>query len=201
MLLHMCVTIHDNAMMLKGYIWQRNNTIQIKKDWINEYHTELPNELPLSVQKEVEKMIIEWRTGKSNGRTIQDVAKIMYPYVPEERAINLAGSEITRAASCATNAHQRYLNNSGVNMIRSWITENDPHVCAVCTKFHKQPENVWASEYPKGPPAHEGCRCAISLRLDRTEAPKKKDTTSQKQGVSSNSLLDTILGFLGTKKK
>jgi hypothetical protein len=88
--------------------------------------------------------------------------------VDDERALTLANTELTRAAAATTNAHQRQLRTQGVRMVRVWSSSNDTYVCDVCTGFHNQPESVWGQQFPKGPPAHEGCRCDITLKLDRS---------------------------------
>jgi hypothetical protein len=155
----------------------------IQRDWLNDYEPQLPADLPSQLHSEVKQAVMNMRAG--TGMTIYDVAKVFMPFVDEERAINLAGSEITRAASAATNAYQKQLSTSGVQMTRQWSTNNDSHVCEICKSFDKQTEEVWGKEFPKGPPAHEGCRCDISLTLDRkpVSTPVNKTPRVKKQQV------------------
>jgi hypothetical protein len=113
------------------------------------------------------------------GTTVSDVARVFTPFVSEERAMDLASSELTRAAAAATNAQQRHMRSQGIAMVRVWNTNKDTHVCALCQSFDKQTEDVWCTQFPKGPPAHVGCRCVISLRLDVTPAAKPKTLPEQ----------------------
>jgi hypothetical protein len=85
----------------------------------------------------------------------------------------------TRDAAADTNSHQQYLRERGVNMVRVWNTNNDTHVCAICQSFEGQTEDVWGKQFPKGPPAHEGCRCDITLRLDHSVKAKPKTMPEQ----------------------
>ncbi len=136
-----------------------------ERDWLNDYEPQLPADLPPTLHVVVKQAVMRMRT--TPGVTINDVAEVFAPYVDEERAIALAATELTRADSAATHAQQRYLAQRGIHQIRYWHTNNDPHVCATCAAFDGQPESVWSQACPLGPPAHEGCRCSISLRIDR----------------------------------
>jgi hypothetical protein len=116
-------------------------------DWLNDYEPQLPADLPSQLHNEVKHAVMRMRAG--TGMTVYDVAKVFMPYVDEERAINLAISELTRAAAAATNAHQKQLSTSGVQMIRQWNTNNDPHVCKICESYDKKTEEVWGKEFPR----------------------------------------------------
>ena len=138
-----------------------------QQDWLNDYDPQLPADLPASLRPVVKQAIIHKHT--TSGVTVTDVARVFAPYVDSDRALMLAITELTRADSAATNAIQRYLHQRGVRQVRYWNTNNDPHVCGICAAFAKQPESVWAHEFPLGPPAHDGCRCSIGLRLDTSQ--------------------------------
>lgn len=148
-----------------------------QKDWQNDYTPVLPPEIPRQAYPAIKAAVLGMRT--TPGTTVGDVARAFLPYVSAERAIDLACSELTRAAAAATNAQQRSLCAQGMNMVRFWSTNNDAHVCEVCQSFHQQPESVWGKQFPAGPPAHEGCRCDITLQLDRTVPPKPKSVPEQ----------------------
>lgn len=153
------------------------NTVSQQRDALNDYEPILPNEIPTSHRAAVKAAVLGMRT--TPGTTVGDVARVFAPFVSEERAMDFACSELTRAAAAATNAQQRHMRSQGIAMVRVWSTNNDAHVCAICQSFDKQSEDVWGTQFPKGPPAHEGCRCGISLRLGRTPAAKPKTLPEQ----------------------
>jgi hypothetical protein len=154
-----------------------------QRDWLNDYEPQLPSDIPPHLHAVVKQVVVRMRT--TPGVTINDVADVFAPYVDRERARTLAFTEATRADVAATNAQQRYLAQRGVRQIRFWYTNNDPHVCDTCAAFAGQPEHVWCRAFPLGPPAHEGCRCTIGLRLDR-----------QQPNVQLSRAPDTLLGQL-----
>jgi hypothetical protein len=143
---------------------KQKSTSSSQPDWQNDYEPILPPEIPAAQHAAVKAAVLGMRT--TPGETVGDVARVFTPFVSEERAMDLASSELTRAAAAATNAQQRHLRSQSIAMVRVWSTNNDAHVCAICQSFDKQTEDVWGTQFPKGPPAHEGCRCDISLRLD-----------------------------------
>ena len=156
---------------------KKNPTTSIQRDWLNDYEPELPAELPRALHSSVKEIVTRIRLNQNTSK--QDLIKYLLPYVTAERAMDLASSELTRAAAAATNAQQRHMRSQGIAMVRVWSTNNDAHVCAMCQSFDKQSEDVWGTQFPKGPPVHEGCRCDITLRLDRTPAAKPKTITEQ----------------------
>lgn len=140
-----------------------------QRDYLNDYEPILPPEIPAAQHAAVKAAVLGMRT--TPGTTVRDVARVFTPFVDDKRALTLAITELTRAAAAATNAQQRQLRTQGISMIRFWSSSNDAYVCDVCAGFHNQPESVWGQQFPKGPPAHEGCRCDIFLKLDRSATP------------------------------
>ncbi len=148
-----------------------------QRDYLNDYEPILPPEIPKTHHAAVKAAVLDMRT--TPGTTVGDVARVFTLFVSEERAMDLASSELTRAAAAATNAQQRHMRSQGIAMVRVWSTNNDADVCARCQSFDKQSEDVWGTQFPKGPPAHVGCRCDITLRLDRAAKATPKTLPEQ----------------------
>jgi len=55
---------------------------------------------------------------------------------------------------------------TGVKVVAYWVTERDSRVCKTCQALGGQPERVWLSEFPDGPPAHVNCRCWLSWDVE-----------------------------------
>ena len=97
------------------------------------------------------------------GMTRGELVELLAPAFGEYRAEMIAVTEVTRAASQATNSYQKLLGELGLEFQRIWLTNNDDLVCPICGPLHQQPEKMWGDDYPEGPPAHVNCRCALSL--------------------------------------
>lgn len=97
------------------------------------------------------------------GMTHADVVALLEPAFGSVRATTIATTEVTRAYAQATLVYQRLLADHGVRMVRIWQTSHDERVCPICGPLHDQPEQVWAKQFPAGPPAHVNCRCWTTL--------------------------------------
>ena len=47
----------------------------------------------------------------------------------------------------------------GAKVEQRWETAADERGCNICAPLHNQPEEVWSTQFPQGPPAHGRCRC------------------------------------------
>jgi SPP1 gp7 family putative phage head morphogenesis protein len=84
------------------------------------------------------------------------------------RAEAIAITEVTRAASAATNGLQgHYRERYNLAYLRVWQTNEDDRVCPICGPLDGKSEQYWRTRFPQGPPAHPRCRCATALRLKR----------------------------------
>ena len=97
------------------------------------------------------------------GMTQGDIAEMLEGAFGEARARAISITETTRAYSMATNQIQVLVNETGLEMVRTWGTRNDELVCPICGPLNQQPEIVWRAQFPDGPPAHPHCRCGESL--------------------------------------
>jgi hypothetical protein len=93
-----------------------------------------------------------------------DLEKMLAPAFGNTRASAIAVTEVTRASSRAAIQTQTELAGLGLSMTRIWYTLLDERVCPVCGPLHGKTETEWAVQYPAGPPAHPGCRCAVVLQ-------------------------------------
>jgi hypothetical protein len=64
---------------------------------------------------------------------------------------------------------RRMRDETGIEMRRRWDTLRDDLVCEICAVLQGMPEEDWRDRFPKGPPAHEGCRCSTSLTMDEAD--------------------------------
>jgi hypothetical protein len=49
-------------------------------------------------------------------------------------------------------------------LIPYWITEQDDHVCEICSPLNDRPRSIWARLFSFGPPGHPNCRCRLRWR-------------------------------------
>lgn len=104
----------------------------------------------------------------ANGQIDREGAEAMLePIFGKVRAGMIAATEVTRATSQATLMYQRALEAQGLESVRRWLTAEDERVCPVCGALDHKTEDVWAAEYPDGPPAHVNCRCVAVLEWPR----------------------------------
>jgi hypothetical protein len=102
------------------------------------------------------------------GMTQEQLSAVLQSAFSPRRAETIAITEISRAASAATNAYQERLAAAGLTFERVWRTNRDESVCAICDPLNGKAERAWAEQYPDGPPAHTRCRCSTTLRRVRT---------------------------------
>lgn len=82
-----------------------------------------------------------------------------------ERASKISATETTRAIGAGENWAAAFAgvyllaNGDGAVPTRLWHTAEDELVCEECGPLNGQPESIWASRFPLGPPAHPHCRC------------------------------------------
>lgn len=120
-----------------------------------------------NVPKQIQKALILCAAEKSLWPSDNDSANIdLSPEVIEqlEKPVSTyVDLIISWAHSAAVNASQKDLSSRGIEMVRIWNTAADDHVCRVCAPLDGAPEKYWKDRFPHGPPAHDGCRCGISL--------------------------------------
>lgn len=129
--------------------------------WAREYSYELVKGLTDVTRKVVAGAVT--RFTETPGMTVGEVRDLLATAFGEQRAEAIATTEVTRAYSEAQNAYQAMMDEQGILMEREWSTSSDELVCVVCGPLEGKPEGIWASEFPKGPPAHPNCRCGLSL--------------------------------------
>lgn len=129
--------------------------------WARTYSYELIKGLTETTRRQVSEVMSAFV--ETPGMTEGDLEKLLEPAFGRIRADMIATTEATRAFSEATNEIQRLVNQTGLAMTRIWQTQNDELVCEICGPLNGRPEEVWAGEYPDGPPAHVRCRCGSGL--------------------------------------
>jgi hypothetical protein len=105
------------------------------------------------------------------GMTIGDIERLIEPTFGVVRAEMIAVTETTRAYSEATNELQGLLRaeTPELTVTRVWNTMNDEWVCVICGPLEGAPEEEFAKDFPKGPPAHPNCRCSSSISFSPEE--------------------------------
>lgn len=104
----------------------------------------------------------------ANGQIDADGARAMLePLFGPVRAQMIAATEVTRATSQAVVMYQQALRERGFTTVRRWLTAEDERVCPICGALDHKTEDVWAQEFPDGPPAHVNCRCQVVLEWQR----------------------------------
>jgi hypothetical protein len=134
--------------------------------WAREYSYELVTGLTNTTRDQISQVMQSFV--ETPGLTQGDITKLLEPAFGQVRAELIATTEATRAYSAATNEIQRQVNQTGLQMVRIWQTQNDELVCDICGPLNQRPEADWIAEHPEGPPAHPGCRCGTTL----TAAPE-----------------------------
>ncbi|MBU0495049.1 MAG: phage portal protein [Chloroflexi bacterium] len=136
--------------------------------WARQYGYDLVKGLVATTRATVSQAIEQFVT--TPGMTREQLVALLAPTFGPVRAEMIAITEVTRAYSAATNEYQAMLDEAGITMERYWWTRNDERVCPICGPLHNQPEDVWRSAHPTGPPAHIRCRCGTVLRYVKGEA-------------------------------
>lgn len=130
-------------------------------EWARQYAFDLVKDLTETTWKVVSNATSQFV--ETPGMTIGQLRDLLKPAFGAPRAQMIAVTETTRAFSQGTNIYQEMLRGAGVEMTRIHNTSGDERVCPICGPLEGQPESVWASEYPTGPPLHVGCRCWLTL--------------------------------------
>lgn len=87
-----------------------------------------------------------------------------------EQAVN-GGVTETTAANTAGELFYRdeFESELGIELIGTWHTEGDGHVCELCSPLDETTNDEWEQEYPMGPPQpHPQCRCWITWQAAET---------------------------------
>jgi hypothetical protein len=83
---------------------------------------------------------------------------------PPSQAARTAASETTDARTAGGESGVR--NTVGISAEDLWITEDDARVCPICSPLHERPRSEWSAKFPRGPKAHENCRCFIQYAYE-----------------------------------
>ena len=146
-------------------------------NWANAYTYNLVKELrgttqdaltavQEKLQGQLRDVLGQWQT--TPGMTRENLEALLEPTFGQPRAEMIAITEVTRAASAATNAYQERIGkDAGIRMVRRWQTRNDERTCEICGPLNQLLEDQWADELPDGPPAHPRCRCWTTLTGDK----------------------------------
>jgi len=135
------------------------------QDWLSEYVPDRSKEIDDNSRKILQRVVEQYRTTPS--MTKDDIAYALRGSYDQSRAMSIAITETTRAASQAVNSYRSHLGSLGFKTNRTWVTDNDDRVCAICGPLHLEPEEEWLIDYPDGPPAHPRCRCTTSIGIIR----------------------------------
>ncbi|MFQ5610067.1 MAG: phage minor head protein, partial [Woeseiaceae bacterium] len=97
-----------------------------------------------------------------------ELAKSVAVVISDERAGGAAVTETTRAISSGQRLGgddyaARY---PEVVLTERWLTERDERVCPICAPLHGKKSDVWAAQFPSGPPAHPNCRCELLMTAE-----------------------------------
>ena len=136
---------------------------EVTQDWLSEYVPDRSKEIDATSRRILESVVAQYRVTPS--MTKQDIADALRGSYDQSRAMSIAITETTRAASQAVASYQNHLGNLGFRTERFWTTDNDDLVCVTCGPLHNKGEDVWLADYPEGPPAHPRCRCSTSIRI------------------------------------
>ena len=138
--------------------------------WAREHTGEMIARVTDTTRRQVQEAISAFI--QTPGMTIGDIEKLIAPTFGPVRAEMIAVTETTTAYSAATNELQGLLQRElpELTTTRVWNTMADELVCPVCGPLEGAPESVWAREFPRGPPAHVGCRCGTSLTFAAPES-------------------------------
>jgi len=124
-------------------------------EWARAYTFDLVKGLTETTRKTVSEATSAFLA--SPDMTRADLEKLLAGAFGERRASAIAVTEVTRASSQAATHYQSELARVGITMKRIWYTLADERVCPICGPLHNQTEDVWAAQFPMGPPAHPNC--------------------------------------------
>lgn len=95
---------------------------------------------------------------------VPDWQRFLEPVFGAARIERIAATEVTRALSEGVMAAERYLRELGLETRLVWVTARDERVCPICGALDGTTRDVWAEQFPAGPPAHVHCRCDLVMR-------------------------------------
>lgn len=82
-------------------------------------------------------------------------------YLGQSRAVRLAITEVTKAATSGENDLLLALVGYNLRLKPIWITAEDDLVCPACRDLHNRGPKIWQEAAPDGPPLHPHCRCHL----------------------------------------
>jgi len=144
----------------------------VGQQWASSYAVQEAERLIASTkERTVDPTIAAWAAGEL---TEDQLSERVDKAFDDSRSGLIAITLITIALSLAFDTYRDMLNvllaPLGWKLEEYWVTREDEKVCeTICWPLHEQPREVWAAQYPSGPPAHGRCRCKRRLQLVRTE--------------------------------
>jgi len=137
--------------------------------WAREYSYDLVRGLTDTTRRQLQEAVTSFV--QTPGMTIGDIESLIGPAFGPVRAEMIAVTETTRAYSMATNEMAELLRaeTPELAVTKVWNTMMDEYVCQICGPIEGAPEEVWAQDFPSGPPAHVNCRCSTSISFGTEE--------------------------------
>lgn len=123
------------------------------QEWSSQYSVDLAESIANNTQKAFD-----------SAKNVDDTASAF----GEERANKIGITETTRAITAGQFGLATLA--VGLGLIGEddakfiWVTADDELVCKQCGPLHEQPEAVWTTVAPFGPPLHPNCRCELHVR-------------------------------------
>lgn len=145
-----------------GLVFNPNLSNHDASEWAAAYTDDLLGALETTNRRVVGEALQSWI--ETPGATVGDLEKQLAPAFGPTRANLIAVTETTRAYS---QGNQIAFQEAGIEYWR-WNTTRDDLVCPVCSPLHRkvvaigEPFTVVKGKAIMAPPAHPGCRCAIS---------------------------------------
>ncbi len=133
-------------------------------DWAGEQGRLLVGRLSATDAKYVDKIRGQLAAGEITEDAAAEMIERSFGHV---RALMIASTETTAALASAAERLQADMTAQGIQTVRRWLTAEDERVCEICGPLDHTTEEVWASEFPHGSPAHTNCRCQIVVEYAR----------------------------------
>ncbi len=124
----------------------------------------------MGTTSQVVETALSWVRSLETAPSLEEISKHLEAAFDRDRALKIATTEITTAASAGAEAYRRFLESMGLVVVEFWETAKDERVCILCGPLDGETEAIWRAQFPKGPPAHIHCRCRLRLMVMR---PKK----------------------------
>ncbi len=100
------------------------------------------------------------------GMTIGELRDALSGAFGPVRAQLISVTETSRAYAQSSLTYKNQLAEQGIRMLRVWHVAADERVCPICAPLDLKMENEWG-DHSGGPPAHPGCRCSVTLALQK----------------------------------